>query len=196
MPIMPVFVEHCHFPCPRWGPIVSATSAVYRILENAYDYYGLILSHLPPDATDTRVYGFTHQYIASNKYFFCVALDEADQPKPYTYEENIGDIANEQDAGFFCARVVPPYIDWRILQDWTSACQKTCSPKHKWMNEVPLYLIDCTSRTVIPHSATGLPYRQLDYVALSYVWGKSGSTARPEYISFPFPIPDRCPKTI
>jgi hypothetical protein len=62
------------------------------------------------------------------------------------------------------------------------------------MNEVPLDLIDCTSRALIPHTATA--YRQLDYVGLSYVWGESVSTTRPDHISFPFTMPGNCPRTI
>jgi hypothetical protein len=76
MPIMPLFVELAIHPVHDIDLIVCATSAVYRILENVHDSHGLIMNHLLPDATDSPVYGFRHQYIASNKSLFCVALDE------------------------------------------------------------------------------------------------------------------------
>jgi hypothetical protein len=69
-------------------------------------------------------------------------------------------------------------------------------PKHRWLNAVPLNLIDCTTRTVNPYTTTGLPDEQLDYVALSYVWGKSTGSVKPADISLPFVILDDCSKTI
>lgn len=95
-------------------------------------------------------------------------------------------------------RPISRCIDWGMLQDWLVSCDTTCEAKAElvWPGTVPLDLIDCFSRTVVPYNMVSNQGQVPKYVALSYVWGNAVSGRTPEQTNAPFSLPERCPETI
>jgi hypothetical protein len=107
-----------------------------------------------------------------------------------------GSDESRRNARIFQPKAIKPYIDYQQLRSWNTVCRTTCGMQHAWLNETPLYLLDCLERVVVSHTDAAFTTDQPEYVALSYVWGSTAAIHRPVEMKIPFAIPDECPKTI
>jgi hypothetical protein len=75
--------------------------------------------------------------------------------------------------------------DWSVARDWIAVCRENhgrrCKPLR--IGNIPhFYLIECSARKIIEHEPSQ-PGRPPEYVALSYVWGKSPAGQQPPHRS-------------
>ncbi|KAI0112545.1 heterokaryon incompatibility protein-domain-containing protein [Nemania sp. FL0031] len=103
-------------------------------------------------------------------------------------------LSRSQDAlSLFSPRIVPEYHDSSTTRGWIQYCQKyhkLCLPTSSAVRG--LRLIDCKSRT------TRVAKDDDQYIALSYVWGKSGrsSNLNTQYASDSLELPTVLPQVI
>ncbi|KAE9576890.1 hypothetical protein CGMCC3_g7076 [Colletotrichum fructicola] len=82
----------------------------------------------------------------------------------------------QKNTRLFSPRIVTPQFNARVVMEWLDCCKKYHPACHRGQGALPnMRLIDCETRSVI--TVESLPTEgHPEYVALSYVWGKSTSS--------------------
>jgi hypothetical protein len=196
----------CHFLVETWSKRHwAADNVIDQLSEGVTIRATSAAEHIVPESifTGTERYYDTYSYLLKGRYewapehgFHVAHEKDCSLVTKIRPDTATGSDRPRNITKFVQPKAIKSHVDYQQLRDWNAICRASCVMQHAWLNETPLYLLDCSERVVVSHTDIIPKIGQLEYVALSYVWGSTAAIHRPVEMKIPFTIPDECPKTI